>query len=68
MERGSADEAIGHALAAGDFTPSAALIAQHWYRPMDAGQVATVRSLLRSLGDDNVSTDPVAAHSARLMG
>ena len=61
---GSADEAIGHALAAGDFTRSAALIAQHWYRYMDASRVATVRSWHRSLGDDNISTNPLAAHSA----
>jgi LuxR family maltose regulon positive regulatory protein len=53
LERGSADEAIGHALAAGDFTRSATLIAQHWYRRMDASRVATVCSWLRSLGDDN---------------
>ena len=64
LERGSADEAIGHALAAGDFTRSATLIAQHWYRYMDAGRVATVRSWIRSLGDDNISTSPLAAHSA----
>ena len=64
LERGSADEAIGHALAAGDVTRSATLIAQHWYRYMDAGQVATVRSWLRSLGDDNIGTSPLAAHSA----
>ena len=61
LERGSADEAIGHALAAGDFTRSATLIAQHWYRYMDAGRVATVRSWIRSLGDDNISTSPLAA-------
>ena len=64
LERGSADEAIGHALAAGDFTRSATLIAQHWYRYMDVGRVATVRSRIRSLGDDNISTSPLAAHSA----
>ena len=64
LERGSADEAIGHALGAGDFTRSATLIAQHWYRYMDAGRVATVRSWIRSLGDDNISTSPLAAHSA----
>jgi LuxR family maltose regulon positive regulatory protein len=64
LERGSAGEAIGHALAAGDFTRSAALIAQHWYRYMDASRVATVRSCHRSLGDDNISTNPLAAHSA----
>jgi LuxR family maltose regulon positive regulatory protein len=64
LERGSADEAIGHALAAGDFTRSATLIAQHWYLYMDAGRAATLRSWLRSLGDDNISTSPLAAHSA----
>ena len=64
LERGSAGEAIGHALAAGDFTRSAALIAQRWCRYMDAGRVATVRSWLRSLGDDNIRTNPPAAHSA----
>lgn len=64
LERGSADEAIGHALAAGDGTRSATLIAQHWYHYMDAGRVATVRSWIRSLGDDNISTNALAAHSA----
>ena len=61
LERGPADEAIGHALAAGDFTRSASLIARHWYRYMDAGRVATVRSWIRSLGDDNIGTSPLAA-------
>ena len=67
LDRGSADEAIGHALAAGDFTRSATLIAQHWYRYMNASRVATVRSWLRSLGD-RMGSAGRAADSGRTTG
>ncbi|MEP7023477.1 MAG: LuxR C-terminal-related transcriptional regulator [Actinomycetota bacterium] len=62
LEHGSVDEAIDHALAAGDAARSVRLMAGHWYRYVDAGLMATVRRWLRSLGDDQVNVSPLAAH------
>ena len=61
---GSAEEAIEHALAAGDVDAAVSLIAEHWYACMDAGRIATVRAWLRSVGDDEIRTRPLAAHCA----
>ena len=61
---GSAHEAIGHALAAGDVTGAIGLIGRRWYSYVSSGQVATVRGWMRSLGDDVIAADPVAAHCA----
>ncbi len=64
LQSGLADEAVSHALAAGDAAGATNLIAWHWYAYVASGQVATVRRWLRSLGDEAVSADPVAAHCA----
>ncbi len=61
---GSVDEAIGHAVAAGDLALATVLIAGHWPAYADSGRVATVRGWLRLLGDDAIRTDPLAAHCA----
>jgi LuxR family transcriptional regulator, maltose regulon positive regulatory protein len=61
---GSAEEAIAHALAAGDVAAAVNLIADHWPAYMDIGQVGTIRGWLRWLGDDQICADPVAAHCA----
>jgi LuxR family maltose regulon positive regulatory protein len=61
---GSAEEAIDHALAAGDAAAAVDLIASHWPAYMDIGQISTVRGWLRWLGDDQIGADPVAAHCA----
>lgn len=63
-QSGSAHEAIGHALAAGDVTGTIDLIGRHWYSYVYSGQVATVRGWMRALGDDVIANDPVAAHCA----
>jgi len=64
QQSGSAEEAIDHALAAGDVAAAVGLIADHWPAYMDIGQVGTVRGWLRWLGDDQIGADPVAAHCA----
>ena len=64
LHAGLADQAISHALAAGDTAGVIRLIAWHWYAYVASGQMATVRCWLRSLGDQAVSADPVAAHCA----
>ena len=64
LEHGSIDEAVGHALAAGDVTSSVRLIAEHWYRYVDAGRIATVRGWLHTLGDEKIQAHPLAAHCA----
>jgi LuxR family maltose regulon positive regulatory protein len=61
---GSVEEAIDHALAAGDVAAAVDLIAAHWPAYMDIGQIGTVRGWLRWLGDDQICADPVAAHCA----
>jgi LuxR family transcriptional regulator, maltose regulon positive regulatory protein len=61
---GSADEAISHAVAAGDRTQATDLIASDWYAYVDSGQVATVRRWMRSIGDDQIAATPLAAHCA----
>ena len=61
---GSTDEAMGHALAAGDLAGAADLIAGHWFAYVDSGRAATLRKWMRSLGDDQIAAHPLAAHSA----
>jgi len=61
---GSADEAITHALAAGDHAGAIALIARHHHRYSGSGRIATVRRWLGSLGDDQIAASPLAAHCA----
>jgi LuxR family transcriptional regulator, maltose regulon positive regulatory protein len=61
---GSIQEAVGHALAADDVAGAVDLIARDWYAYADAGRTATVRELMRSLGDDRIAARPVAAHCA----
>ena len=64
QQSGSAEEAIYHALAAGDVAAAVGLIADHWPAYMDIGRIGMVRRWLRWLGDDQISADPVAAHCA----
>ncbi|MGE5292645.1 MAG: LuxR C-terminal-related transcriptional regulator [Micromonosporaceae bacterium] len=61
---GSAEEAVSHALSAGDARGTVDLIARHWSAFVNAGRAATVRSWFGSLGDDRIGEDPVAAHCA----
>jgi LuxR family transcriptional regulator, maltose regulon positive regulatory protein len=63
-ESGSADEAVGHALAAGDVDGAIDLIARHYYAFIGSGQVATVHRWLALLGDDRIAASPLAAHCA----
>ncbi len=61
---GSADLAIEHAVAADDIAGAVELIAQHWYAYIDSGLAATVRRWIRTLGEDAIGANPVAAHCA----
>jgi LuxR family maltose regulon positive regulatory protein len=63
-QSGSADEAIRHALAGGDTAGAVELIAHHWYTYVDSGRAPTVRSWMRSLGNNAIAANPLAAHSA----
>ena len=63
-QAGSAEEAIRHALSAGDMDGAAQMIAAHWYDFAEAGHVATVRDWLGSLGEDRIAGNPVTAHCA----
>ena len=64
QDHGSADEAVSHAIAAGDFGRATGLIAGHWFSYVRTGQVATVLGWIRSLGNEQISASPVAAHCA----
>jgi len=59
---GLPDEAIQHLQAVGDVAGVIDLIARYWSAHVDAGQVATVRGWLDSLGAGPLSAHPVAAH------
>lgn len=61
---GSTEEAITHALSAGDMDGAAELITAHWLDFTAAGRITTVRDWLGSLGVDRVAGNPVAAHCA----
>ena len=61
---GSVEEAITHALAAGDVSGAADLITRDWYIYADAGRTAMVRRWMRSLGDERIAANPIAAHCA----
>ena len=61
---GSAEEAVHHALAAGDAAKAVAMIARHWHGYVDKGRTATVRGWMRALGDDRIVRYPLAAHCA----
>jgi LuxR family maltose regulon positive regulatory protein len=54
---GDAAEAIGHAIASGDFSLSRRLIAGHWRQPFNAGQPVTVRMWLDALPPEVVAAD-----------
>ena len=64
LASGWVEEAIGHALAAGDVAGSVDLIARHWYAYVSAGRIGTVRAWMRSLPDEQIATHPIAAHCA----
>ena len=55
---GDAAEAIGHAIASGDFSLSRRLIAGHWRQPFNAGNTVTVRMWLDALPPEVVAADP----------
>jgi LuxR family maltose regulon positive regulatory protein len=61
---GSAEEAVHHALAAGDATRAVALIARYWHVYVDKGRTSTVCGWMRALGDDRIAGHPLAAHCA----
>jgi ATP/maltotriose-dependent transcriptional regulator MalT len=63
-DAGSVEEAIAHALSAGDTDLAADLTTATWHDFADAGRITTVRDWLSSLGEDRIAGNPVAAHCA----
>jgi LuxR family transcriptional regulator, maltose regulon positive regulatory protein len=61
---GSTEEAVTHALAAGDVDAATHLIAQDFHAYNDSGRGATVCHWLSRLGDDWIAASPLAAHCA----
>jgi LuxR family maltose regulon positive regulatory protein len=64
LASGWVDEAIGHALAAGDVPGSVDLIARHWYAYVSAGRMGTVRAWMQSFSEEEITAHPIAAHCA----
>jgi LuxR family maltose regulon positive regulatory protein len=62
--RGFPEEAIGHALAAGDTGVAVEVIAAQWYPYINAGRLETVSRWLKALGDHAIAGNPLAAHVA----
>jgi LuxR family transcriptional regulator, maltose regulon positive regulatory protein len=65
-ENGDATEAIGHAIASGDDALSSRLVAAHWLRTFNMGQLETVRMWLNALPAELVATDASLA-AARVL-
>jgi LuxR family maltose regulon positive regulatory protein len=63
-QRGSAGEAITHALAAGDDAGAVAVMAGSWPGLIARGPVAEFQAWLNSIGDRRILASPVAAHCA----
>jgi ATP/maltotriose-dependent transcriptional regulator MalT len=63
-QSGSVSEAVSHALAGGDVTGAADLIAHHWYAFVSVGRAASVHRWMRSLADDEIAANPIVAHCA----
>ena len=55
---GDVDEAIAHALSAGDTARAAALIADAWRWRLNAGEIGTVRGWLDQLPGESFGADP----------
>jgi LuxR family maltose regulon positive regulatory protein len=60
-QAGFAEEAIHHAVLAGDVAGAGELIGRHWVAYVDRWRIATVRSWLRALPEEAVRTDPLLA-------
>jgi LuxR family maltose regulon positive regulatory protein len=65
-EHGGATEAIGHAIASGDDALSSRLVAAHWLRTFNTGQLETVRMWLDALPAELVAADASLA-AARVL-
>jgi LuxR family maltose regulon positive regulatory protein len=55
---GQAEEAIGHAIASGDFAGAAELVAEHWDEFFNRGRLATVSAWLDAIPAEAVERDP----------
>lgn len=62
--QGLPEEAIGHALAAGDTDVAVEVMAAHWPSYVNVGRIETVSGWLKALGDRAVMLNPLAAHTA----
>ena len=65
-EHDDAAEAIGHAIASGDDALSSRLVAAHWLRTFNVGQLETVRTWLDALPAELVATD-ASLSAARVL-
>jgi LuxR family maltose regulon positive regulatory protein len=58
---GYVDEAVRHAIAAGDTGHAIELIAAHWLGYVATGQVATTRAMIEAIGEQATAADSVAS-------
>ena len=62
--QGLPEEAIGHAMAAGDTDMAVGVIAAHWYPYVNVGRTETVSGWLKALGEHTLIENPLSAHTA----
>jgi LuxR family maltose regulon positive regulatory protein len=60
-DQGMVGDAIGHALAGGDRDFAVALLTRHWFKYVNVGRLATVRSWIESIGSARMGREPVTA-------
>lgn len=63
-DRGLVEEAVDHAIAAGDLEAAAELMALHWSALFETGLKETLRAWVHALGDENLVSHPLLALTA----
>ncbi len=66
-DNGHVDEAVEHALAAGNTSDAALLVQANWLPYVDAGRMSTVLGWLESLGTPSIASEPAAGVTAAWM-
>lgn len=67
-EHGHVEQAIGHAVAAGDGGRATALLASSWLGYVTTGRTATLLALIEAIGPEAISRDVAASVSAAWAG
>jgi LuxR family maltose regulon positive regulatory protein len=63
-DHGFVNEAIEHIVAAGDVDRAGKMVASHWISNVSAGRIATVKTWLKLIGDERITSRPAIAITA----